>query len=506
MKVLLINSEPYHVEQKSAVPLGLLSIAAHLTKHGHSVRIYDRVVERGSLKEHYDAFRPDIAGVSALGVQSFPDAIRVSKWLKKRRVPVIWGGHVPSALPDIVLKTGAVDFVTVGEGEITMLELIEALERKAPLSGVDGLAYMENGTIKINNRRAFADPADLPVIDWSFVSLEKYFGKNVGCERAINVYSSKGCTGRCAYCYSPGYSGCVWRARPPAYYLNEIKYLIENHGADGVFFADDLLSPGREYLREFCENILESGMDFVWGCDLRADILSREELELLHKAGCRWIFFGIESGSPSRQKAIHKGANLQRVTEVMNWCKEIGIVTTTSFIIGFPGETVEELRETAHYMQNLHSDVKLAFFYYPIPGSEMYRDLVDAGDFTEPATWREWLKFPKLNRLGKNFSRVPDKELKVVSSWFLWLSIFGQYDNSKEQRGVYAEKAMKQSLEVFKRRTPGSVRIFFRAAKEFLGIAYYALLFPRIRKKYGLGQKPNELNNDQENAKPPERT
>lgn len=486
MKVLLINSEPYHVEQKIAVPLGLLSIAAHLTKHGHSVRVYDRVVERGSLKEHYDAFRPDIAGVSALGTQSFPDAIKVSKWLKKRGVPVIWGGHVPSALPDIVLKTGAVDFVAVGEGEITMLELIEALERKEPLDGVDGLAYIKNGELQINKRRAVADLADLPVIDWSFVNPEKYFGKNVGCERAINVYSSKGCTGRCTYCYSPGYSGCVWRARPPAYYLSEIKNLIENHGADGVFFADDLLSPGREYLREFCENIFESGLKFVWGCDLRADLLSRAEIELLHKAGCRWIFFGIESGSQSRQKAIRKGANLQKVIEVIDACKDIGIVTTTSFIIGFPGETEEELKETVAYIQSLRSDSKLAFYYYPIPGSEMYRGLVDTGAFAAPATYREWLKFPKLNRLGKNFSRVPDKELKVVSAWFLWSGIFGKYYNSKGQRGVYAEKAMKQSLEVFKRRTPGSVKIFFRAAKEFLGIAYYTLLFPRIREKYGL--------------------
>lgn len=490
MNVLLINSEAFHVEQKAAIPLGLLSIATYMTTHGHKVQIYDRIVEGGSAKKRLDCFRPDIVGISAIGIKSFRDAILVSKEVKKKKIPVVWGGQMASLLPEIVLKTGVVDYVVMGEGEITMLALMDALMSKTPLSNVDGLAYVETGVIKVNKPREFADLSQLPVIDWSYVDPRKYFIKNVSSNRTLHVYSSKGCPGQCTYCYSPGYSKCVWRPRPAEYFLSEIKYLVDTYGIDGVFFADDLLSPNRAYLNILCSKIIESGINFVWGCDMRVGTCSEEELRLMYNAGCRWIFFGIESGSDQRQKMIKKGTDLNNAFITIDLCKKIGIVTTTSFIIGFPGETEEELKETIKFIRKLNSDVKLTFFYYPTPNSEMYEELISNGAFTAPKTYREWLKFPKLNRLGKNFSKVPDRDLKVVSAWFLWSSIFGKYRNYKNESRVYAGKAFRQPLDAFKRGTLRSGKFIFLAAKEFLVITGYTALFPKIRKKYGLYKSP----------------
>jgi len=486
MKVLLINSEPFHVEQKPAIPLGLLSIATYLTQHGHNVQIYDRVIEGGNIKKHLISFSPDIVGISAIGIKSFPDAIKVSKAVKKKRIPVVWGGQISSLLPEIVLKTGVVDYVVMGEGEITMLSLLDAITNKTPLSDVDGLAYFEAGLIKTNRQRDFADLAQLPIIDWSFVNPKEYFIKDVSSKRTLHVYSSKGCPGHCTYCYSPEYSQCVWRARPSEYFLSEIKYLINTYGVDGVFFADDVLSPNKTYLNSLCGKIIESGLDFVWGCDMRIGTCDEEELRLMHDAGCKRIFFGIESGSEQRQIVIKKRTDLNKALETVDFCKKIGIVTTTSFIIGFPDETEEELKETVNYIKKLNSDIKLAFFYYPIPNSEMFEELVKSGNFTVPDTYREWLKFPKLNRLGKNFSQVPDRDLKVVSAWFLWASIFGKYRNNKTKSRALADKDFGQSLDAFKRGTLGSVITVFLAAKEFLEITLYTFIFPKIRKKYGL--------------------
>jgi len=488
MNVLLINSEAFHVEQKAAIPLGLLSIATYLTAHGHTVQIYDRIIEGGSAKKRFDCFHPDIVGISAIGIKSFRDAIWVSKKAKKKNIPVVWGGQMTSLIPEIVLKTGVVDYVVMGEGEITMLSLMDAITNKTLLRDVDGLAFIENGNITLNKPRSFADLAELPVIDWSFVDPEKYFVKNVSSNRMLNIYSSKGCPGHCTYCYNPEYSKCVWRARPAEYFLSEISYLIKTYGVDGVFFADDVLSPNKTYLSYLCRKITESGLGFVWGCDMRIDTCGEEELRLMYDAGCRWIFFGIESGSENRQKKIKKCVSLDQALKTINFCKKIGIATTTSFIIGFPNETEEELKITISYILKINSDVKVAFFYYPTPRSEMYEELIDSCVFTTPDSYREWLKFPKLNRLGKNFSQVSDRDLKVVSAWFLWSSIFGKFRNVKKEFKMHTENDFGQTLEIFKRFTPVSIWKVFVAAKEFFLIIWYTAMFPKIRKKYGLFQ------------------
>lgn len=486
MKVLLINSESFHAEQKNAIPLGLLSIATYLTHRGHTVKIYDRIVDKGSLKKYLSSFLPDIVGISAIGIKSFPDAFKVSKAVKRSRIPVVWGGQMPSLIPDVILKTGDVDYVVMGEGEITMLALLDAIINKTPLNNVDGLAFLESGSIKINKQRAFADLAHLPVIDWSFVDPQQYVFKNFGSERTLHVYASKGCPGQCTYCYSPHYSQRKWRSRPPEYFLEEIKYLVETHNIDGVFFADDLFSPNKKHLEDLCHKIIESGIQFVWGCDLRADIWQREELQMMYDAGCRNIFFGIESGSEQRQKVIKKGTNLSKTIEVINHCKEIGIITITSFIIGFPDETEEELKETVNFLINLKSDIKLAFFYYPVPNSELYANLVKNKKFIAQNSYKEWLRFTTLTSLGKNFSNVPDKDLKVISAYFMFASIFGKYHDDKTESRVYAKKAFGQTFETFKRGTLNSLVLVFLGAKKFLEVVFYTVMFPATRKKYGL--------------------
>ncbi len=486
MRILLVNAEPFHVEHKAAIPLGLLSIATYMKAKGHTVEIYDRVVEGTGIKRRLESFRPDIVGVSALAVKSFPDAVKVSKTVKKKNIPVVWGGPVPSLIPEIALKTGSVDFVVVGEGEITFSALTDALARGTPLRAVDGLAFMENGKPVVNKPREPADLSDLPVIDFGFVDPKKYFTVNVGCERMLHIYSSKGCPYQCTYCYNPCFSKSLWRPRPAEYFLNEIRYLAKNHGLDGVFFADDLFSPKREYLRTVCQKIKEAEIDFVWGCDMRADICSKEDLRMMHDAGCRWIFFGIESGSADRQKELKKRVHLEKAREAVDWCKEIGIFTTTTFIMGLPDETEEELKDTIRYVQNLAADVKLASFYGPIPASELYRDLVESRRLEEPKTYKEWGKLAWMDTLGKNFSKVPGRDLKVISGWFLWSSISGKNRGGKTEKRIYAKKAVGQTFDALKRGTLNSLILVFLSGKKFLQIVFYATMFPGIRKKYNL--------------------
>lgn len=489
MKILLVNAEPYHIKHKSAIPLGLLSIATFLKKHEHDVKIYDRTVDKTALIEHLELFKPEIVGISAPSFKAFDDAVKVSKTIKKRNLPVIWGGAITSLVPEIVLKTGLVDFVVMGEGEITFLELVEKISGGEGFEDVDGIAYLRDGEYVKNMDREFADLADLPIIDFSFVNPEDYFVENFGCKKMLHIYASKGCISKCTYCYNPYYSKCVWRPRPAEYYLSEIKYLIENHGMDGVCFADDLLVPNKKLLLEFVQAIVDSGLDFVWGGEFRADLDAKESLQLLYDSGCRWLYFGIESGSPKRQELIKKKLNLEKAKELVSHCANVGIATSASFIMNYPDSDVEELKETIAYMNNLGADILLASFYGPVPKSEIYEDLLKKGKMRAPGNYKEWRKIKMMDLIGENFSEIPLKDLKVISAHYLMRNFLWKDPHGEKNSRLNFKKAFMRVFDLIAKGGLDSIKLLLIAAGEFLHILFYAFAYPGILKKYNLKGK-----------------
>ena len=486
MKILLISAGSYYVMQKTVIPLGLLSIATHLKNNGHTVKIVDRSVENIRIEKILNSFEPDIVGISSLTFGSFNDALKVSGLVKEQDIPVVWGGQIPSLVPEIVLKEGCVDCVVMGDGEIAMLELLEAFFCGKPLSEIDGIAYIENGEIKITKPRELADLSLFPIIDWSFVDPSKYFIRNVSCKRTLHIYSSKGCPGQCTYCYSPCFSRGEWRPRPMEYIISEIKYLVENFDLDGIYFADDLISPNRDYLSLFCSSLKASGIEFFWGCNMRADTCTREELQMMYDSGCRWILFGIESGSKERQKLIKKRLDLDKAGITVDWCREIGILTTTSFIVGYPDETVEELKETVSYMLALNSDVKVTGTYGVIPKSGLYDYLIKNNRIEAPQSYSEWKKLKWLDKLGKNFSAVPAIDLKVVVNWFFLMIIRTKSDSKSNNSHFWAKRLAGQTFDLMKRGTVKSFILMALSGMQLIKILFYAVMFPKIRKKYGL--------------------
>jgi anaerobic magnesium-protoporphyrin IX monomethyl ester cyclase len=486
VKVLLINAGSNYVLQKTVIPLGLLSIATNLKKHGHEVWIYDRAAEGGSIKKRLREIAPDVVGISSLTFGSFRDALKVSACAKKRGLPVIWGGQIPSLVPEVVLRNEAVDAVVIGDGEFAMLELLEVFENKKPLSAIEGLAYKMDGEVIFTKQRALADLADFPVIDWSFVDPGKYFIRNVSCKRTLHVYSSKGCPGQCTYCYSPCFSRRSWRARPMEHILSEIAFLVGTYKLDGIYFADDLISPDKDYLSFFCDAIKTSGIQFFWGCNMRADTCTREELQMMYDAGCRWILFGIESGSKERQQAIKKRLDLDKAKTTIRRCREIGILTTTSFIVGYPDETVKELKETVGYMLELESDVRVTGTYGVIPKSELFDYLLKNGKIEEPQTFEDWDKLKWLDKMGRNLSCVPAFDLKVIVNWFFLMIIRTKSGNSKDKTHFWAKRLVGQTIDFFKMGSLKSIVLLALSAKQFIKIVFYATMFPCIRKKYGL--------------------
>lgn len=488
MKVLLVNAATYYEKHTSAMPLGSLSIASYLKNKGHEVKICDREVDGvGPLK--MGPFSPDIVGIATPSFEGFPDAIKISKKLKKQNIPVVWGGQAPSLLPDLALKSGVVDYVVIGEGEFTFLELINALINNSSLRDVDGLAYMKNGEIIMNKGRGFADLADFPIIDLSLISPEKYFVPYVDCEKMLHIYASKGCPHQCTYCYCKCLHKGVWRPRPFDYILSEIRYLVETHKLDGVCFTDDLFGPNQQHVEEICNRIIESGMKFAWGCNMRADNCTKEELQKMHDAGCRWILFGIESGSQTRQKLIKKSIKLDSAQETIKNCREIGIYTTATFIIGFPDETQEEIKKTIQYMRKLDADVKSPNYCGVIPKTELAESLMRDKKWQIPQTWKEAAKFRLMNGFSDNLSNLSDKDLKVILSSYYWNNLFKKYPQQKKHSRVLFKRAFMQTMRVLRWGTIYSVILVIKSGVSFLEMFYYAKMFPKILIKYGIDSK-----------------
>jgi radical SAM superfamily enzyme YgiQ (UPF0313 family) len=253
--------------------------------------------------------------------------------------------------------------------------------------------------------------------------------------------------------------------------------------------VDDLFAPNRERVAQVCDALLDSGLDLIWSCDMRTDGCTEEILQRMYEAGCRWIFFGIESGSDKRQKTIRKKLDTAEIETVLALCARIGIWTTTSFVIGFPDETVEELKQTLELVRRVKSDVKLAALYGPMPESEMYKELLENQRLTPPKSYKEWENPRRYRRTRQQLLTNPGQ---ASQGDFLLLFLCGLQDKKgrraqKVASHVWFRRLLGNAFDIVRRGNLKSLYILVLSAKEFSLILYYALCFPKIRNKYGLG-------------------
>ena len=486
MRVLLVFPSTGYYTSGLATPLGLLSIGTYLEQFGHEVMLYDRCMDTTKMKKVFHAFSPEIVGISLMSSRGLKDAFKISKYAKDRGLPVIWGGQLPSLQIDLVLQSPYVDMVSFGEGEETWAELLECLDT-GDFSDVLGLAYKKEGKIITNPCRPFMDLAKLPATDWSLIDVSKYTQPYLANKKMMYVCSSKGCPARCAFCVNVNFHKSTYRKRPTEIVLQEIRYLIEHYGVDSIYFSDELWSLTRSDAREFCQRILDEGLQFHWGVDTRIDLLREEDYRLMYQAGCRWLLFGIECGSEEMRRRVHKNINYDKVNPTLDLLNEIGFTTITSFIVGFPDETKEQLQDTINMIKNIHSGLTPIFHFWPIPGTELYNYLVQQGRYHAPEKIEDLFGSVATINLGTNYSCVTDRELKVIKNWFVWKSFTSKNAINNGKSFEFAKSTIKDGLRAIS--TKGIISFFvngFAALNEFLYIFYYAHRYPEIRKKYDL--------------------
>lgn len=487
MKVLLINPNVGYYTRALFNPLGLLSIGSFLKNAGHEVMLYDRCVDKTKLQTILDSFKPEIIGISVMSSRGLKDAIKISKNSKKNGLTVVWGGQLPSMQTELVLAENYVDMVSVGEGEEMWKDLLECIEKNKSYTDIKGLAYKINNRIIINPCRDFSDLSCMPISDFNLIDVPVYMQPYLGCQKMMYIYSSKGCMCRCAFCSNVNFHKSTHRKRPTDYVIKEIKYLYENHGLDGVYFSDELWCVDKSEVKEFCSKIKENNINIRFGLQLRIGVLSEDDYRLLYEVGCRWIFFGIESGSEYMQQTIHKNLDLNRIKPTIEILKNIGITTICSFIIGFPDETEQQLRDTVELINSINADLTPIYHFTPLPGTELFDKVIFSGKYAPANSLKGLSKVVATENVGVNLSSVPTKDLRVIRSTMHWKSFTNKHAYSRGKSFEFAKQTIQNGLHSISLKGPVSFLINgFSALYEFLYVFWYSHAYPSIKKKYNL--------------------
>jgi anaerobic magnesium-protoporphyrin IX monomethyl ester cyclase len=416
-KQILLISPPKGKSQLGKVPmppLGLASIAAVLEEDGHKVEILDSPlydIERAELESEIRKRRPDLVGITGTTWTRFEqfDAARASKKALPD-IPVVLGGpHVTFSAINTIEKLPDVDFVIKGEGETPLRKLVDIYPDLNKYKEIPGIACRNEDKIIDNPIGDFISDLDsLPVPARHLLDIETYkqtlFGK-----KATTVMTSRGCPIFCSFCSTSVMWGEKNRRRSPSLVLDEIEGLLHRYGLEAIWFFDDTLTLNRSHIVGILDEIEKRKLKFIWYCEIRVNTVDYDLLKRMYNLGCRFVSFGVESGSPEVLKRIHKGINLVQVRKVLDWCKEIGIYTKAFFMFGLPDETYEDGMMTVHFIKDVKdkiNDVALSAGCSIMPGTEVERYAIGKGLIQKDFDWTKVVYYPE-NRMNNRPIAVP---------------------------------------------------------------------------------------------------
>ena len=391
MRILLINSPVSRMSPhaKVAPPLGVAYLAGHARAAGHDVEVLDLNVSGYNPRRVTLALKrlkPQIVGISAF-TETYPNALAIAAQVKEHDpgITVVMGGPHPSILPAEVVAEPTVDYVVVGEGEATLLGLVDVLAGLRVPGSVSGLVWKRAGAVVHNERRELLDPDSLGLPARDLLSLEFYTD-------AFNVLTARGgCPYRCPFCSASHIWSGRHRPRSPRAVVDELETLVRDYGASYVFFVDDIFTLRRDWVVELMGEMERLGGAITWGCGTRVDRVDEELLALMTAHGCVGIQYGIESGSQAVLDSV-KGIDKSAALDAVRWSVAAGIKTTASFMVPFPDDTEATLRETFAFIEQLVVEGAEVLMSYttPYPGTAFYEQADELGLRILTHEWGEY--------------------------------------------------------------------------------------------------------------------
>ncbi len=387
LKILLIRPKSTYADVVAGIPIGLALLAAVAERKGHQARILDLGLEPDAalgVRRTFESASFDIAGIGCMSVE-FLGGLETARLIRvlSPDTHVIFGGQHPTIMPERVMKADCVDSICIGEGEDTWSEFVDRMAARESLEGVAGLWYRRDGQIARNlPRNTYVDVDMVPMPAYHLLDVERYFDIDfvrfpTVDRRAIQIFTSRGCPYRCIYCHD--LFGKRFRGRKPELVWEEIKFLHDTYGIREFMVEDDIFNLDLARAKRICDLVIESGLTlgFQFGNGVRLERFDEELMRKLAAAGTHHMAVAIESANDRIQRLIKKNLKLDRLNQVLDWAHRYGIETLGFFMIGFPGESVDEINQTIRFACGSRFDEVLFSIATPYAGTEL-SDLVRA--------------------------------------------------------------------------------------------------------------------------------
>jgi len=400
-----IRNHNLEVEWRNG-PYSLLVLATQLKRFFHEPCIADLARElvrnNGNVQKTLQwfsdliiEFKPDIIAFTFFSVHylEIKRAIQVARVTCKNNglKSILIGGGIHATLePQKSLLDLDLDYVCIGEGDLSLVQLANG-DSPGSIQGVYGKDGHEI------SRGVEVRPLDLlPYPDWSlcdyqFYALPSYGKVKFKKSRTLDIMMGRGCINKCNFCaYSTVSSPRYYSA---GYLIHQIELMIENYSIDSVYFLDSSLGNNQKLLLNFCELMKKKNLnsDFEWYANIRSDQVNKDLLMTLWEAGCRFLFYGFESGSQRILNAMNKGITVEQNLRAAEIHNQLGFPYHASIIIGYPGETESDIRQTIQFLQTARPPIVGINPYVPLPGSPDYRRLIREGHISldDPNIWRD---------------------------------------------------------------------------------------------------------------------
>jgi radical SAM superfamily enzyme YgiQ (UPF0313 family) len=420
LRILLIHPPVFQNRKaitglRPAPPLGLAYVAAALEKAGHSVSVLDAIAEgpeRVAFEqlEHVvqiglspaaivERIAPDTQAIGVTNMWSFswPVVRTLLRGIRSRfpHVPIVCGGEHFNGLPESSMRGAPIDFLVRGEGEEAAVELFDAIEQELTTgvrfdrSRIGSLVWRDGDRIVMNSARPRTRDVDsIAWPAWHLFDVRTYYehGLMNGIDYGFSlpILATRGCPYSCTYCSSPGMWTTRWIPRDPVAVVDEIEHYVQEYGANNFPMQDLTAIIRKDWVLAFCREIIRRGLDIRWQfpSGTRCEVIDEEVAPLLFRSGCRSLCYAPESGSEETRRLIKKRMKREALMAAVDSAARQGINLTAFFVLGFPHDTNETLRENLGFARELArrgvEDIAIGFFF-PIPNTELYRYLESKG-------------------------------------------------------------------------------------------------------------------------------
>lgn len=406
MKVLL--AKPHSYGKKVGAPIGLGYIASTLLKDGHDVKIIDLMLTEkskteGTFKRAIKKMMPDIVGITCNSAERF-HSFDLARWTKEiGNIKVVMGGpHVTFTDNETLKNVPCLDIIVRNEGELTMKELCNKLEKRKSIKGVKGISFKDaGGKIHINPQREFISNLDnLPFPARHLLEMNKYdlFLQIPSKPPVANLMTSRGCPFKCNFCSTTIMCGNKIRMRSAKNSVDEMEQVVSDYPfLEGLVIYDDTFTINKKRCIEICKEIKKRKLDFRWGCYSRVDVISKELVKALKSAGCEIVSFGVESGSQKILQLMNKRISPNQIIKAVKTVKSENMIARCTFLHGYPGETIRNLVETYLLMFRAgltYHEIAIAPRPMLFPGTELFEKMKKLDYLPHDFNWENKFDIP----------------------------------------------------------------------------------------------------------------